>query len=206
MQNLIILPLGTLPPGVDDLYTSLGYPPFIIAEGNMVAFYMASGTTTGNTIAVAVCPTRTDYPLLDTASKAVGTYEKPQKNFFIKKGVAITGGDAPDVAGMLYPTALYNPKDKKFYVYYVGQDAGGAYNICLASGYSYDSLVKHTVSGVVTKIIENPGAGWTVAAAVSVIYAYFDKEENLIKLYYVCEAAGPIYRTYLATSRNGSDF
>lgn len=204
MQNLIILPLGTVPPGVDDLYNTMGYPPFIIAEGNMVAFYTASGTTTANTIAVAVCPTRTDYPLLDSGSKVVGTYEKPQKNFFVKKGVAITGGDAPDANAMSYPTPLYNPKDKKFYVYYIGTDVGATYNICLASGYSYDSLVKHADSGVVTKIISNPGAGWTVALAP--IYAYFDKEENIVKLYYVCTAAGPIYRTYLATSRNGSDF
>lgn len=204
MQNSIILPLGTVPPGIDDLYAIMGLPPFIIAEGNMVAFYTALGTTTSNSIAVAVCPTRTDYPLLDSGSKAVGTYEKPQKNFFVKKGIAILGGDAPDVNGVIYPSAVYNPKDKKFYVYYVGTDVGGAFNICLASGYSYDSLVKHTVSGVVTKIIANPGGGWLVSQ-VEPIYAYFDKEENLIKLYYHCTNAGQ-YRVYVATSRNGSDF
>ena len=205
MQGLNILPNGLVPPGIDDLGTISGNPPFIVAEGNMVAFYTAMGTTIPFSIAVAVCPTRTDYPLLDVDSKSVGTYEKPQKNFFVKKGVAILPGDVPDATAVFYPSALYNPKDKKFYVYYIGIDAGAVYNICLASGYSYDALVKHTASGVVTKIITNP-AGWTISQLLGTPYAYYDKEENIIKLYVTYQKAGPIYTTFLHTSRNGSDF
>jgi hypothetical protein len=206
MQNLVLLPNGAVPPGIDDLATTIGTPPFIIAEGNMVAYYTALGTTIPTSIAVAVCPTRTDYPLLDADSKSVGTYEKPGKNFFVKKGVAIVGGDAIDLVGTIYPTAVYHPKFKKFFVYYIGVVAGPAYNICVASGYSYNELQKHTVSGVVTKVITDPGAGWTVFGGIFPLYAYYDKEENLIKLYYTCVAAGPIYQAYLATSRNGYDF
>jgi len=205
MQNLNIIPIGASHE-IDDEEAKIGSPPYIIAEGLMVAYYAAKETASAvYSIAAAVCPTRTDYPLLDADSKSLGTYQKSPKNQFAKKGVVISPGGAADLNGAFCPTAIYNVKEKKFIVYYIGKiTATSVYSLCLASGRGYNELVKNIPGGVVTAIV-TPPAGSTLQLVQPQVM--FDKEENLYKLYYTCiVTASSLVSTYLATSKNGYDF
>lgn len=202
MQNLNIIPVSATVGAIDDIDVLMGYPPYIIAEGKMVAFYTANSTVGGFSIAVATCPTRTDYPLLDVDSKSVGTYQKSPKNQFNKDGAVIVKGGILDTVSAKYPAAIYNAREKKFMVYYIGEQPGGTYHILLATGPSYDALAKHTLSGVQVEVVTEP-AGSTISLVPPI--ALFDKEENLYKLYYTCVVGG-LDSVYLATSKNGYDF
>jgi hypothetical protein len=203
MQNTNIIPVGAAHE-IDDLEAIIGHPQYIIAEGNLVAYYSAKENAgTVYSIGVAVCPTRTDYPLLDVDSKSVGTYQKSPKNQFMKKGTVISPGGTSDLNGATLPTAVYDPRTKKFFVYYIGKiTVGPVYNICLASGYSYDSLTKYDKVIDVSTIPTASSLGLVQPQVV------FDKEENLFKLYYVCfvTASPTLISTYVATSKNGYDF
>jgi len=203
MLNLNIIPLGIGEP--DDLAAVVGHPAYIIAEGLMVTYYSAVGTVAGTNIAVGICPVRSDYSLLDADSKSVGTYQKSPKNQFSKKGSVILkgAGGTVDASGVFYPTAVYNSKEKKFMVYYLGLNAGGVYRICIATGKEYNSLTKYTVSGATAGVVIAP-AGKTIALAQP--YVQFDKEENLYKLWYSCNTGGGTPATWLSTSKDGYDF
>jgi len=201
MQNLNIIPVSVTVGAIDDIDAIMGYPPYIIAEGKLVAFYTANSTVGGFSIAVATCPTRTDYPLLDVDSKSVGTYQKSPKNQFNKEGAVILKGGILDVTAVYFPAPVYNAKEKKFMVYYLGL-AAGLYNVCLATGPSYDGLAKYTRSGVQVEVVTEP-AGSVISLVPPI--AIFDKEENLYKLYYTCNVGG-LDSTYVATSKNGYDF
>lgn len=193
----------------ENLSVFIGKPPFIVAEGLQVAYYAAQGSgAVPYSIRVSTCPVRSDYLTLDVESKSVGTYRKPPRNNFNKKGaVILRGSDGIDIdfAGVFYPAAVYNTKEKKFMVYYLGQ-RGGLYSICLASGKEYNNLTKWgSVAGKATAVVANP-AGWVVT--MSPIYAEYNKEEDLYKLWYECvdSPGGTVFSSWLSTSRDGYNF
>ena len=192
----------------EDLSVFVGNPPFIVAEGLQVAYYAAQGSVLPYSIRVSTCPVRSDYPTLSSGSKSVGTYRKPPRNNFNKKGAVILRGSAgPDIdfAGVFYPAAVYNTKEKKFMVYYLGQ-RGGVFSICLASGKEYNGLVKWgSVAGKATAVVANP-SGWVVN--FSPIYAEYNKEEDMYKLGYECvnSPGGTVFSSWLSTSRDGYNF
>jgi len=191
----------------EDLSVFVGKPPFIVAEGLQVAYYAAQGSgAVPYSIRVATSPARSDYSTLDVESKSVGTYRKSPRNQFTKKGaVILRGSAAPDIdfAGVFYPAAVYNTKEKKFMVYYLGQN-GGVYSICLASGKEYNNLTKWgSVAGKATAVVA-PLAG--NAVNISPIYVEYNKEEDLYKLWYECVAGGVVFSSWLSTSKDGYNF
>jgi hypothetical protein len=201
MQNLNIIPVSATVGDIDDGYASIGCPPYIIAEGQMVAYYGAFSTgATTYSIALATCPVRT-YPSLDVDSKSVGTYQKSPMNQFQKKGIVIAKGGVPDLLGCILPTAVYNTKEKKFMVYYIGVSVGPVYKICLATGTNCDNLVKYSGNPIITA---PAGSNLYNVASPMVV---FDKEENLYKIYYnAITTVGSLVSSYVATSKGGYDF
>jgi len=197
MKNTVILSVGA-GGTFDAASVQIGNPPYIVAENKIVTFYTGIDGSTVSTIGAAMCPSRSDYDLLDTGSKLVGTYEKPVKLWLKKLGkVLALGTGAPDDVAVFMPSYVYNKKLKKFMVYYFGDTGPGTYTICMASGPEPDALVKASSS-----IISAPAGG---AFSTNYLSVLFDKEENLYKLYYIVLIGG-VYNTYVATSKNGYDW
>ena len=203
MQNLNIIPNGLA--ALDDTYATIGSPPYIVAEGKLIAYYTAVGSGSGTTYTVAAASCPVGGPILDVDSKSVGTYQKNPRNQFQKAGNVIVPSAGIDVGGCYYPSAVYNAKEKKFMVYYIGEGGGAVLSIAMAIGKDFSSLAKHATAGGATIAIITPPAG--VVIYLLPLQVLFDKEENLYKLYYYGQFfPGPLTRSYLATSKNGIDF
>jgi hypothetical protein len=205
MRHFNVLPIG-LAGAVDDLVAVMGSPPYITAEGNLIAYYGANSTVTGYSICVGKYPERYFDSLINDDNKTVNTFRKAGKNQFQKYGAVIVpgAGGEPDNTAVLFPSAVYNEKTKKFMVYYIAVGAG-VYSICLATGSVFNQLNKYGAAlGVATPVITLPGSGVTISNYVP-LHATYNKEENRYKIYYSV-TDGVYQRTCVASSQNGFDF
>ncbi len=204
MKNTNILPLSAATYEDQHIYW-VDRP--IVVEGIKYIFYGANGSVAGNNIAVASMPVNSPSITLDADDKGSGTYQQTPRNMFVKKGSVIPKGGALaiDDDGAMYPSAVWDPKQKRFLVYYLGYDSlAPLYSICVAFGLSYNTLVKYYPGGTTTAII-TPPAGYVVSAYE--LKAEYNKEENLFKLWYSMETSpGGAVSRWLATSRDGIAF
>jgi len=205
MQNLNVLPVSTTVGDIDDLMAVFSNPPYIVAEGLLVAYYGALSSVTGYSIAVGIYPERGYDSLTNDDNITVNIYRKSTKNQFQKKGTVILPGAHGEVDHIIVsnPTAVYNAKEKKFMVYYLATAESTVTTICLATGSVFNQLNKYgTVSGIATPVISAPGATTITAAELKVIY---NKEENLYKVYYQV-TSGATRSMHVSTSVNGYNF